>query len=79
MWLNSPLVLLTFVLMGVCTDCWHFPVIIGTMDGKGTYLSSSCLWRVLGISSVDGVVRRRGLRYLVGVSGAWYFRSCWRI
>lgn len=46
--------------------------------GDRVYLPRACgeYW---GLSSVDGVVRRRGLRCPVGVSDAWFFRSRWRI
>lgn len=36
MWIGSILLVLTFILMGFCTEYWHFLIVIGVLGGMGT-------------------------------------------
>lgn len=65
MWFGSILVVLTFVLMGFCTQYWHFIVVIGILGGMGT----SFIFIVPVASIGHFFCRRRGAATGLALSG----------
>ena len=65
MWLGSALVVLTLVLVGFCTEYWHFLIVIGILGGMGT----SFIFIVPVASIGHFFCRRRGAATGLALSG----------
>ena len=65
MWLGSALVVLTLVLVGFCTEYWHFLIVTGILGGMGT----SFIFIVPVASIGHFFCRRRGAATGLALSG----------
>ncbi|CAI7601575.1 unnamed protein product [Penicillium bialowiezense] len=65
MWIGSFLLVLTFVLMGFCTQYWHFLIVIGILGGMGT----SFIFIVPVASIGHFFVKRRGAATGLALAG----------
>lgn len=65
MWTGSTLIVLTIVLMGFCTQYWHFLIVVGILGGMGT----SFIFIVPVASIGHFFCRRRGAATGLALSG----------
>ncbi|KAJ6022740.1 uncharacterized protein N7446_013092 [Penicillium canescens] len=65
MWLGSSLLVLAFVLMGFCSEYWHFLIVIGILGGMGT----SFIFIVPVASIGHFFIKRRGAATGLALAG----------